>query len=43
MVRYVPESRCREFDPDGLSWFNMNTPKDFALAHDRLTARVVAA
>jgi molybdopterin-guanine dinucleotide biosynthesis protein A len=29
LVRYVPEDRCREIDPAGLSWFNMNTPEEY--------------
>jgi molybdopterin-guanine dinucleotide biosynthesis protein A len=28
-VRYIPERRCLKLDPDGLSWFNMNTTDDF--------------
>jgi molybdopterin-guanine dinucleotide biosynthesis protein A len=32
-VKYVGEERCRELDPPGLSWFNMNTPDDLRRAH----------
>jgi molybdopterin-guanine dinucleotide biosynthesis protein A len=31
-VKYLSESSCRELDPEGLSWFNMNTADDFRLA-----------
>jgi molybdopterin-guanine dinucleotide biosynthesis protein A len=38
-VRYVSEERCREFDPDGLSWFNVNQPGDLRLAVAHLGRR----
>jgi molybdopterin-guanine dinucleotide biosynthesis protein A len=38
-VRYIPERRCLELDPDGLSWFNMNTTEDFRRAHQSWTRR----
>ena len=31
-VRYVPESAIREFDPDLLSFFNINRPEDLSRA-----------
>ena len=31
-VRYVPENDIREFDPDLLSFFNINRPEDLARA-----------
>jgi molybdopterin-guanine dinucleotide biosynthesis protein A len=31
-VAYFGDQRCRELDPDGLSWFNMNTPEDLRFA-----------
>ena len=31
-VRYVPESEIREFDPDLLSFFNINRPEDLSRA-----------
>ncbi len=31
-VRYVPEDEIREFDPDLLSFFNINRPEDLARA-----------
>lgn len=33
-VRYVAESEYGEFDPDGRSFFNINTPDDLRRAHD---------
>lgn len=32
-VRYIAETRCLELDPDGLSWFNMNTRDDYRFAN----------
>jgi len=37
-VEYISESRCRDLDPDGLSWFNVNTLDDLLFAR-RLWAR----
>lgn len=31
-VRYVPEAELRDFDPDLLSFFNINRPEDLSLA-----------
>jgi molybdopterin-guanine dinucleotide biosynthesis protein A len=42
-VRYLEESRCRELDPDGLSTFNMNTPRDYRFALACSTAAPPAA
>jgi molybdopterin-guanine dinucleotide biosynthesis protein A len=45
-VKYLGEDHCMEFDPDGLSWFNMNTADDFRLARNhwaRQQNRVAAA
>ena len=33
-VRYVEESEVNSFDPDHLSWFNINTPDDLQKAKD---------
>jgi molybdopterin-guanine dinucleotide biosynthesis protein A len=38
-VRYLSESRCMELDPDGLSWFNMNTADDFSRARNHWANR----
>jgi molybdopterin-guanine dinucleotide biosynthesis protein A len=38
-VRYVPSERCRDFDPEGLSWFNMNTPDELTFVSDQLRRR----
>jgi len=38
-VKYLGEARCMEFDPDGLSWFNMNTADDFRLARNHWADR----
>jgi molybdopterin-guanine dinucleotide biosynthesis protein A len=37
--RILDEPELRPFDPDGLSFFNLNTPADLALARARLTAQ----
>jgi molybdopterin-guanine dinucleotide biosynthesis protein A len=45
-VKYLGEGRCREFDPQGLSWFNMNTADDLRVARHHWAyrqQRVVAA
>jgi molybdopterin-guanine dinucleotide biosynthesis protein A len=42
-VKYVSESRCREFDPEGLSWFNLNTPADLGLARRQWARRPLGA
>jgi len=34
-TRVIDEAEVRRFDPDGLSFFNMNTPEDYAQALDR--------
>jgi len=31
-VKYVPEERCLETDPSGLSWFNLNRPEEYSVA-----------
>jgi len=33
-VKYLSEQRCADFDPEGLSCFNMNTTDDFRLARE---------
>jgi molybdopterin-guanine dinucleotide biosynthesis protein A len=38
-VKYLGEARCLEIDPDGLSWFNMNTAEDLSLARRHWAAR----
>jgi molybdopterin-guanine dinucleotide biosynthesis protein A len=38
-VKYLAEDRCREFDPEGLSWFNMNTADDLRVARDHWAYR----
>jgi molybdopterin-guanine dinucleotide biosynthesis protein A len=38
-VKYLSESSCRELDPAGLSWFNMNTVDDFRLARHHTAHR----
>lgn len=35
-VKYVGEARCWDLDPEGLSWFNLNEPKDLGLARRHL-------
>jgi molybdopterin-guanine dinucleotide biosynthesis protein A len=42
-VRYLDERRCRELDPGGLSWFNMNTPEDYRFALNNWPARSAVA
>lgn len=45
-VKYIPEARCLDLDPDGLSWFNMNTADDYRFADAqwyRRQGRVAAA
>ncbi len=45
-VKYLNESRCMELDPQGLSWFNVNTADDLRLARYHWAyrqTRVVAA
>lgn len=37
-VRYLDETEWRPFDPDGLSFLNVNTPADLALAAQSITA-----
>lgn len=37
-TRTIDEAEIRRFDPEGLSFFNMNTPEDYALAVQRLRA-----
>jgi molybdopterin-guanine dinucleotide biosynthesis protein A len=37
-TRRVDEEEIRRFDPDGASFFNMNTPEDYALALQRWAA-----
>jgi molybdopterin-guanine dinucleotide biosynthesis protein A len=38
-VTYVGEQQCAEFDPPGLSTFNMNTPEDVRFALDEWARR----
>jgi molybdenum cofactor guanylyltransferase len=34
-TRYIDEAEIRQFDPEGLSFYNMNTPEDYADALER--------
>lgn len=38
-TRTIDEDEIRRFDPDGASFFNMNTPEDYATALERWTTR----
>jgi hypothetical protein len=38
-TRRVAEDEIRGFDPEGASFFNMNTPEDYAEARRRWAAR----
>jgi molybdenum cofactor guanylyltransferase len=46
-TRRVEEEEIRRFDPEGASFFNMNTPEDYAAAlqrwHDRTRRRALAS
>ncbi len=38
-TRTIEEEEIRRFDPDGASFFNMNTPQDYAAALERWSSR----